>query len=129
MSMTAAVRPWTPQAIDLEPPLPSTMVASASGMMVAANITQPSEVRRTRGHETEDDQPRCDVADALDAQVGAGGSLAEIWLHTVAGGGDARRDDESCADEDDAHADESGERVADGGGGHVETPGVLSANR
>ena len=42
MSMTAAVRPWTPKAIDLGPPLPSTMVASASGMIVAASITQPS---------------------------------------------------------------------------------------
>lgn len=42
MSMTAAVTPWTPQAIDFEPPLRSTMVASASGMIVAANITQPT---------------------------------------------------------------------------------------
>lgn len=42
MSMTAAVPPWTPQAIDLEPPLRSTIVASTSGMMVAANITHPT---------------------------------------------------------------------------------------
>ena len=43
MTMTAAVRPWTPQAIDLGPPMPSTMVASASGMIVAASVTQPSK--------------------------------------------------------------------------------------
>ncbi len=41
--MTTAVRPWTPSAIDLGPPLPSTMAASASGMIVAASITQPSK--------------------------------------------------------------------------------------
>ena len=74
---------------------------------------------RARGDQDEDEQPRCYVADAFDGQVGAGGWLAEIWLHAVAGGGDARRDDESCADEYDARGDESGERVADGGG-HVE---------
>src|SRR5271154_156354 len=67
------------------------------------------QVRGTRGHEYEDEQPRCDVADALDPQIGAGGWLAEVWLHTVAGGRDARRDDEPCADEDDARGDESGE--------------------
>ena len=42
MSMTMAVTPWTPKAIDLEPPLPSTIAASAIGMMVAASITQPT---------------------------------------------------------------------------------------
>ena len=42
MSMTAAVTPWTPHAIDLAPPLRSTMIASAIGIMVAANISQPT---------------------------------------------------------------------------------------
>ena len=42
MSMTAAVRPWTPKAIDLGPPWPSTMAASPSGIIVAASIMQPS---------------------------------------------------------------------------------------
>jgi hypothetical protein len=88
-------------------------------MIVAANITQPSRCV-ARGHENEDEQPRCDVADAFDGQIGAGGSLAEIWLHTVAGGGDARRDNKPCADEHDARGYESGERVGDGCCGHVE---------
>src|SRR5262249_40858094 len=56
----------------------------------------------------------------LDAQVGARGRLVQIWEHTVAGGGDARGDEEACADEDDARGEESGERVADDGDGHVE---------
>ena len=42
MSMTTAVTPCTPPAIDLGPLWRSTMAASASGMIVAANITQPT---------------------------------------------------------------------------------------
>ena len=78
--MAAAVRPWTPQAMDLVPPLPSTMAASASGMIVAAKYHPAEKVGLARRHQDEDEQSRCDVADALDAQVGAGGWLAEIWF-------------------------------------------------
>ena len=84
------------------------MAASASGMIVAAKMHPAEQVRRPRGHQNDDEQPRRDVADALDAQVGAGGLVAEIWLHAVAGGGDTRRDDEPCADEDDCRGDQSG---------------------
>jgi hypothetical protein len=40
--------------------------------------------------------------------------LTDICLHAVAGGRDARCDEEPGADEYDRRGDESGERVADG---------------
>src|SRR5262249_14245489 len=77
-------------------------------------------VRYTLVMEDEERPPRWLTLPALHTQVGAAGPLAEIWLYTVAGSRGAWREDEPCADEHDAHADQSGERVADRGDAHVE---------
>jgi hypothetical protein len=65
------------------------------------------------GEQDDGDQSRGDVADALDRQ-------ARIGLPAIVPGGNpetcgsrAGRKEKSCADEDDAHGGQSGERVSD----------------
>jgi hypothetical protein len=104
MSMMAAVAPWTPQAMDLGPPLRSTMMVSASGMTVAARMIQPRRVVEIGSYAVAGGRGAgCDEESCADDDDGNGDKAGQH----VADGGQHVHDEVHCGGVDGERMDDA----------------------
>jgi hypothetical protein len=78
------------------------MMASPTGMMLAASMNPPSTWGTPGGEQDEGNDPGGDVTHALDGKVGIGAFAGWPDGDPEVGGGRSGRKEKSCAYEDDA---------------------------